>query len=173
MLDDLANPMIRRPVNRWLALAALSLPFATGVAASTVSPPTPEGTFHLEAESTQRITLIANYAALSEILSRLGEELDIEIVAKLPDDPRVTIEFTAQPLQEALKKIAGSYMLLTDEVDGQEAKVFVLPEGTEAGALQSPVPADSHIEPAESGDTPFKFEFDPAAAPEKTDHEGF
>jgi type II secretory pathway component GspD/PulD (secretin) len=154
-------------ITRWLLPAVLGLPLAATAIASAASQSMPKGAFHLEAESTQRVSLIANDAPLSEILSRLGEALDIEIVAKLPDDPRVTAEFTARPLADALRQLAGSYMLLTDEVDGRIAKVFVLPEG--ADAAEFPAADVGPSEPVEVENAPFEFEFDPAAVPEETD----
>jgi hypothetical protein len=125
----------------------------------------PEGSYRLEIDSYRNVSLTANEAHLNEIFSRLGRELDIEVNANLPDDPRVTMEFMDQPLPEALKQMAESYMLVTDDVDGRVIKIFVLPKGDGAYEPTSPVPTTEKGAPRDTENAAFQFEFDAAAVP--------
>ena len=127
----------------------------------------PDGSFTLETDSSQRVTLVARDAPLDEILSQLSRQLDIPVTASLPDEPRITMAFEDRPLSEALKQMAGSYMLIADELDGRVTGVYVLPEG-EVPPQQLPDNSDHDAGTAdEPSNTSFQFEFDPGAAPEE------
>jgi type II secretory pathway component GspD/PulD (secretin) len=159
------------PAVSGIGLSLVSMLFLTAswVYASTET--VPAGAFRLEASPSQRVSLTANDADLNEILVQLGRELDIAVTSSLPPDARVTVEFTDLPLSKALKRMAGSYMLIADEVDGRVARIFVLPEadGSYERAVPDPESGDDDARPAEGSS--FQFEFDPDAVPVEDEDE--
>ena len=128
------------------------------------------------------ITLKARDASLKEILEEIGREMGIEVVATIPVEDKITLEFDMLPLEDALKRFKTNYALVTDSKrnKGKITKMLVVPTGTEIGqyphptakseerARQKPEEDDPSIgdekrdQKTSSRPEPFKFEFDPS-----------
>ncbi len=140
-----------------LAVSAYSLAWA---APDTL----PSGSYTLETDTAQHVTVLANDAPLQDVLSELAGQLDIELKGQVPDGSRITADVQDQPLPEALKRISENYMLVTDESDGHVVKIILLPKGDGSryvAPVQAARPApETYIEEAD----PSGFDPDVAAA---------
>ena len=143
-----------------VALLALSLCPLAAAAPETI----PAGSFSLETNTAQHVTVLANDAPLQDVLSELAGQLDIELKGQVPDGSRITADVRDQPLPEALKRISENYMLVTDESDGHVVKIILLPKGDGSryvAPVQAARPApEAYIEEAD----PSGFDPDVAAA---------
>jgi type II secretory pathway component GspD/PulD (secretin) len=116
------------------------------------------------------ITLNAEDAFLKKILEDIGQRMNIEVYARIPDEDKITIRFSNLTLEEALKKFKTNYALVTDSKNkhGNIKRIVVVPEDQQANLYLKNV---NKVEPkgkkgiAEekpSKPEPFKFEFDPS-----------
>lgn len=110
------------------------------------------------------ISLWAQEASLKAILEALGQELAIDVVARIPD-VRTTVAFDKLPLAEAMKRLHTNYAYLVDagRGEGTITKIIVLPQGEDTVLSR---PEGSVSEKSRSKQSPrlepFKFEFDPS-----------
>ena len=137
-----------------------------------------------------RISLNAKDASLKHIVEEIGRELNIEVAALISQGDRITVEFQALPLEDALKRMSSNYYVHFREAESDKwkiSKIVLLPKGDGKG--QSVIPhtegADGRVEGSQTmpGKTareqvietqqeealkdktprpePFKFEFNP------------
>jgi type II secretory pathway component GspD/PulD (secretin) len=116
------------------------------------------------------ITLNAEDAFLKKILEDIGQRMNIEVFAQIPDEDKITIQFANLPLEEVLKKFKTNYALVTDSKDknGNIKRVMVVPEGQQAQlSLRELRRNEPEVNTGVAGEKtlrsePFKFEFDPS-----------
>ncbi len=150
---------------RWIRMGITALLAVSAYSLAWAAPDTlPSGSYTLEIDTAQHVTVLANDAPLQDVLSELAGQLDIELKGQVPDGSRITADVRDQPLPEALKRISENYMLVTDESDGHVVKIILLPKG-DGSRYVSPVQAarpapEAYIEEAD----PSGFDPDVAAA---------
>jgi hypothetical protein len=125
------------------------------------------------------LSLQAQDASLNGIFEAIGQQLSIEVVARIPADERITIAFDKLSLAEVLKRFRPyvNYVVVEDAakapgtirtlivVSKRVVGVPTLPTPQDSDALapsvpqQSPVPAPA----APERPKPFRFEFDPTS----------
>jgi type II secretory pathway component GspD/PulD (secretin) len=116
------------------------------------------------------ITLNADNAYLKKILEDIGHRMNIEVFARIPDEDKITIQFTDLPLEETLKKFRTNYALVTDSKgkNGNIKSIVVVPEGKQAAlSLKDVKRGEPRVNTGVAGEKtskpePFKFEFDPS-----------
>lgn len=127
------------------------------------------------------LSLKARDASLRAIVKEIGARLNIEVVARVPEEETVTKEFSNLPLEEALKRLSTDYVYLRDaqREEGAITKLFILPKGEPGEPMQSAGQATEPVakEPLvhaerkakyrsadkdEQRPQPFQFEFDPS-----------
>jgi len=127
------------------------------------------------------ITLKARDASLKEILEEIGRIMEIDVIATIPVDEKITLEFDMLSFEDALKRFKTNYAFVTDlgKDKGKITKVLVVPAGKVSTQYPSPaalseVKASRNPEKDEgsiskenqdqmtSKPEPFKFEFDPS-----------
>jgi hypothetical protein len=108
------------------------------------------------------LSLHAREASLKAILAQIGREMAIDVVAHIPADEKITVEFDQLPVGEALKKLSRNYTYVVDaaRADRRITKIVVLAKG------DTTLPSSSTALDARPTDSsrskPFKFEFDPS-----------
>jgi hypothetical protein len=77
------------------------------------------------------ISLKAKDASFNEILEEIGRRMKIEVVANIPKEERITVEFDMMYLGDAIKRFRTSYAYITEvEKDkGKITKIIVVPKG--------------------------------------------
>jgi type II secretory pathway component GspD/PulD (secretin) len=116
------------------------------------------------------ITLNAEDAFLKKILEDIGQRMNIEVFARIPDEYKITIQFANLTLEEALKKFRTNYAYITDskKKQGNIKRIVVVPEGQQANLyLKDVKKAEPKNKKGIAGEKtsksePFKFEFDPS-----------
>ena len=113
------------------------------------------------------ISLRAKDASLKNILEEIGREMKIEVVASIPEEEKVTIDFDKLSITEALKKLSTNYGYVMDSENEEKniTKIIVLPKGrkTVASGPSAKKPGTQKKEKKETKrPAPFKFEFDPS-----------
>ena len=87
------------------------------------------------------ISLSAKDASIKQIMEEIGQEMNVEVEALIPEDDRITIEFQALSLEDALKKLSSNYYLHYSKAENDKdkiSKIVLLPEGE--GKEQSAMP---------------------------------
>ncbi len=82
------------------------------------------------------ITLVAKDASLKQIVEEIGREMNIEVGALLSQDDRVTAEFQALPLEDALKRLSSNYYVYLSDTGKDKdkiSKIVLLPKGDGKG----------------------------------------
>ena len=118
------------------------------------------------------VSLKAKDASFKEILEEIGRRMNIEVVANIPKEEKITIEFDMMPLGEAIKRFRTSYAYVakSEKEKGKITKLVVAPKGPGKGLSSKfeydPQPAIKEFEydpqPAIK-----EFEYDPQPAIEK------
>jgi hypothetical protein len=123
------------------------------------------------------ISLKATNAPLKAILDQIGEDLNIKVDAQVGDDETVTDEFQGLLVDEAMRRLAPNYAIITGKSSGKITKIVIMPEG-EAGQATptekkaAPMAGSNETSSGENKSTePFKFEFDPSAFIQKSREE--
>jgi hypothetical protein len=163
--------LLPRYLSVWFVLSAvfISVPFTTS--AEQVSKQVGGAGFELSADQ-GTISLKATNAPLKVILDQIGEDLNIQVDAQVADDDTVTDEFQDLLVEEALRRLAPNYAIITGKDDKKITKIVILPKGEVAPAmpLEKDVVITSGSQKRRIDDSresersePFKFEFDPSA----------
>lgn len=116
------------------------------------------------------ISLKAKDVALKEILEEIGQRMKIEVVANIPEQEKVSIEFEKLSLEDAIKRLSTNYGYLMDTAKEEKriTRIIVLAKGKETGKAKSPRPKpEEAVKEKKSRPEPFKFEFDPSEFTEK------
>jgi type II secretory pathway component GspD/PulD (secretin) len=132
------------------------------------------------------ISLKAKDASLKEVLEEIGRQMKIDVVANVPDQERITLEFEKLSIEEAVNKLSRNYLFVADSVKGETkiTKIIVVEAGNET-ALSRPTVKEFVITKEERSvkpeskvreeavkkesppPEPFKFEFDPSQFEQK------
>ena len=89
------------------------------------------------------ISLNAKDASMKQIMEEIGRELNVEVVAHISQDDRITVEFQTLPLEDALKRLSSNYYVHFSEAENDKDKInkiVLLPEGEGKG--QSAIPQE-------------------------------
>jgi hypothetical protein len=129
------------------------------------------------------LSLKAQNASMKGIFEAIGRQLSIDVVARIPEDERITIAFEQLSLAGALKRFRPyvNYVALEDTtkapgtvrtlivVSKRGARVQAHPSTQGGEGLTSPAPRQSEppIPEASARPKPFRFEFDPTAVGER------
>ena len=113
------------------------------------------------------ISLSAKDASLKDIVEEMGRRMKIEVVARIPKEEKITIEFDKLSIENAIKKFSTSYAYVwnSEKEGGKLTKIVLLPEGK--GTAVSTIKGKKRLVKSESKEEsprpePFKFEFDPS-----------
>ena len=81
------------------------------------------------------ISLKAKDASFKEILEEIGRRMKIEVVANIPEEEKITIEFDMIYLEDAIKRFRTSYAYITksEKEKGKITKIVVVPKGLGKG----------------------------------------
>lgn len=117
-----------------------------------------------------RISLKSKEASLKMILEEIGQEMNVEMVLRIPEEDKVTLQFNDQTLEDTLKLFKVNYAMITDSEDkggnikrivvvpvGQQAKIAMTTSGNSYKEKKSRLNRDVRTK-----NEPFKFEFDPS-----------
>ena len=96
------------------------------------------------------ISLSAKDASLKQIVEEIGRELNIEVVAHISQDDRITAEFQALPLEDALKRLSSNYYVHYSKAENDKdkiSKIVLLPkgDGKEQSAMSYTAGADVRV----------------------------
>ena len=152
--------------------AAPAVLFAVYLAAPTVwgmdeaaappSPPVASDAYTLHV-NTGLVSVQAREASLLAILQALGKQAGFVVTSNLTNDPRVTLDFTNQPLRQAVQRLTEGTDAVAEfgeQPDG--LKRLILLSGDRAETLPEKAATPP---PSERPDpkAPFQFELDPSA----------
>ena len=117
------------------------------------------------------VSVQATEASLKDVIEQIGRALGIEVVAPIGDEEKVKTEFQNLMLDQALRRLAPNYVIITGKDTQTITKIVILPKD---GVISS-VATDRKIagtaasqgEPINDSRGPrradsFKFEFDPS-----------
>lgn len=82
------------------------------------------------------VSMYGQNVTVEELMSSLGEELDIIVSFPTPVPDKVTVDFQELKLEQAIKQVTQSYILVSNKVlnDHTIKEIIVMPEG-EASAF--------------------------------------
>lgn len=82
------------------------------------------------------VSMYGQNVAVEDLMSSLGEELDIVVSFPTPVPDKVTVDFQELKLEQAIKQVTQSYILVSNKVldDHTIKEIIVMPEG-EASAF--------------------------------------
>jgi len=77
------------------------------------------------------VSLKAKDASIKEILEEIGRRMKIEVVANIPKEEKITIEFDMLYLGDAIKRFRTSYAYITEteKEKGKITKIVAVPKG--------------------------------------------
>jgi hypothetical protein len=129
------------------------------------------------------VSLQATQASIKELIEEIGRRMDIEVVARLPSQERITIAFDKLPIAEAMKRFGRdvNYVVVEEagKGSGKITKIIVFPKrdgvppARPGGQLAegSATPEPRQQQPAVPEESPrpqpFRFEFNPEASTEQ------
>ena len=129
------------------------------------------------------VSLQATDASIKEVIEEIGRRMNIEVVARLPAEERMTLTFDKLPIAEAVKRLGKhvNYAVLEDGLKspGRVIKITIFSKREGAAPPSSalrPAEEAARPEPDRRGRTapedapqaaPFAFEANPAGSAEK------
>lgn len=83
------------------------------------------------------VSMYGQNVAVEELMSSLGEELDIIVSFPTPVPDKVTVDFQELKLEQAIKQVTQSYILVSNKVldDHTIKEIIVMPEGEASAYL--------------------------------------
>jgi hypothetical protein len=134
---------------------------------STAAGETKHGTDFVLTRQGDRFSLRARQASLREIVETLGSMLSIDIVARLPRDMKITLDFAAISLEDVLQRLRTFanvvYIKDSGQPAGKIARIIVIPiQGGDRVAQPTVRRGAERPSPSVVQPEPFKFEFDPS-----------
>ncbi len=114
-----------------------------GVCLLFISPKLYARNFDLFVNPSGLISINANQVSVEELITALGEELDIEVSFPNPVQNRISVKFEELEFEQAIRQLTQSYILVTGKKTDPPAiqKIIVMPEGEASGYL----PKDGNI----------------------------
>jgi hypothetical protein len=133
----------------------------------TAAGATKHGTDFVLTRHGDHFSLSAQQASLRDIVDTLGRLLDIDVVARIPWDMKISLDFADLTLDDALRQFSTFanvvYITNTRLPAGKITRVIVLPVQGGDSVPQPPVRSGvEHPAPTSARPEPFKFEFDPS-----------
>lgn len=95
------------------------------------------------------ISLNAKDASLKEIVEEIGRRMEIEVVANIPDEEKITMEFEKLSLEDAIERLARNYVYEKKSEEGKITKIVLLPKG-EGTVPSTPTTKKSGVEEGKS-----------------------
>jgi hypothetical protein len=128
---------------------------------------TRHGTDFILTRQGDRFSLRAQQASLREIVETLGSMLAIDVVARIPWDIKITLDFAEISLEDALQRFRSfanfAYTKDTNQPASKITRIMVIPiQARERVARPTVRRGAEHTSPASAQPVPFKFEFDPS-----------
>jgi hypothetical protein len=119
-----------------------------------------------------RFSLRAQQASLRDIVETLGSMLSIDVVARIPWDIKITLDFAGLSLEGALQRLRTFanivYVKDTGPPAGKITRIIVIPiQGGDTVAQPTVRTGIEHTSPTSAQPEPFKFEFDPSKLMER------
>lgn len=68
------------------------------------------------------ISLNAKDALLKEVIEEIGRRMKIEVIAHIPEEEKVTIEFEGLSIRDAIERVSTNYVYLMDSEKGRSSK---------------------------------------------------
>ncbi|MCB1757614.1 MAG: hypothetical protein KDJ38_18990 [Gammaproteobacteria bacterium] len=101
-------------------------------------------TFDLSVNDQGLISMRATQAPVEDLVTAIGEEMGIEVSFPSPVQERVTVDFEDLKLEQAIKQLTKSYILVTSKkTDPKRVReIIVMPEGEASSYL----PEEGNIE---------------------------
>lgn len=92
--------------------------------------------YHVVVNGDGLVSMYGQNVAVEDLMSSLGEELDIVVSFPTPVPDKVTVDFQELKLEQAIKQVTQSYILVSNKVldDHTIKEIIVMPEG-EASAF--------------------------------------
>jgi hypothetical protein len=152
----------------WLLVWLLPLPLLLGAEQNyPATEETRQGADFVLTRQGDRFSLHAQQASLRDIVKTLGAMLAIEVVARIPQDTRITLDFAGLSLKDAFQRLRTFanivYLTETTQPASKIIKIFVMPIQGAQRITQPTVPSGvERPPPTGSPPKPFKFEFDPS-----------
>jgi len=151
----------------WLLLWLFPLLLSAAEKNSTAAGETKQGTDFILTRHGDRFSLRAQQASLREIVETLGSMLAIDVVARIPWDIQITLEFAELSLEDALQRFRTfanfAYIKDTSRPASKITRIMVIPiQGRERVAQPTVRRGGGPTSPASAQPAPFKFEFDPS-----------
>jgi hypothetical protein len=133
----------------------------------TAAGETKHGTDFVLTRQGDRFSLRARQASLRDIVETLGGMLAIDVVARIPWDIKITLDFAEISLEDALQRLRifanVVYIKDTGQPAGKITRVIVIPlQGGGRVAQPTVRRGVEHTSPTSAQPEPFKFEFDPS-----------
>jgi hypothetical protein len=128
---------------------------------------TKHGTDFVLTRQGDRFSLRAQQASLRDIVETLGSMLPIDVVARIPWDIKITLDFADLSLEDSLQRLRTFanfvYIKDTRQPAGTIIKIIVIPiQDGDRIARPTVRRGAEHTSPASAQPEPFKFEFDPS-----------
>jgi hypothetical protein len=128
------------------------------------------------------ISLDAKNASLKAVLEEIGRRMSIEVLALLPEQEKITTEFEAVPLEEAIERLVRNYphLIVSQEGDRKITRIIALQKSGDPVQSQpavkgpeKPIKLESRMrEEAAKKESPppepFRFQFDPSQYGQKS-----
>ena len=105
------------------------------------------------------LSLFAKDASIKQIVEEIGREMNIEVEALIPQNDRITVEFQALPLEDALKRLSSNYYLQYSKAENDKdkiGKIVLLPEGEGKGQSAMPHAGGADVRVVGTQKTPGK-----------------
>ena len=85
------------------------------------------------------ISLKAKDASLKEVLEEIGRKMNIEVLALLPEQEKITTEFETLPLEEAIERLIRNYphLIVSQEGDRRITRIIALQKSGDHGAIET------------------------------------
>lgn len=151
----------------WVLVWLLPGPLLGAEESHTAAGETLQGANFVFTRQGDRFSLSARQASLSDIVETLGNMLAIDVVARIPRDTRLTLDFAGLTLEEAIQRLRAYanivYLKENRQPSARITRIMVMPiQGGERVAPPT-VPGGTAPPPTSLPQPePFKFEFDPS-----------
>ena len=151
----------------WLFVWLLPLPLLGAENSHIAIEETQHGANFVLTRQGNRFSLSAQQASLRDVVETLGSMLAIEVVARIPRDTKITLDFAGLSLDDAIQQLRTSANIVsvknTQQPSGQITRLLVIPIQGGDRVTQPTVRRDTAPPPTSLPQPePFKFEFDPS-----------
>jgi hypothetical protein len=151
----------------WILIWLFLLVLLGAEKGSAAARETRHGTDFVLTRQGDRLSLRAQQASLREIVETVGSMLAIDVVARIPWDIQVTLDFADLSLEDALQRFRSfanfAYTKDTSQPDSKITRIMVIPiQSRERVVRPMARRGVEPTSPALAQPAPFRFEFDPS-----------